>query len=228
MNVQLPLGLGLRDDATFDNYCVGNNAAVLENLRHCLQGTGESYIYLWGEQGVGRSHLLQACCHAFDSVERATVYLPLDEFQQLSPEMLDSMETLDLICLDSVNAVIGQRCWEEAIFHLYNRLQSTQTRLLIAGDIVPSRLPCLMPDLRSRLSQGLVLHVEPLNDEQKFSALKMRAQRRGLDLPDDVAQYLLHHYPRNMAVLFDALIKLDEASLVRQRRLTVPFVKLVL
>ncbi len=228
MSVQLPLGLGLRDAATFQNYCVGDNGAVLASLRNCLQGTGEPYIYLWGAQGVGRSHLLQACCHALDSIDRATVYLPLEEFQQLSPEMLESMETLDLVCLDSINAVVGQRQWEEAIFHLYNRMQTQGARLLVAGDEVPSRLPFLMPDLRSRLSQGLVLQVAALDDDQKLAALQMRARRRGLTLSNEVGQYLLRHYPRNMAVLFDALKKLDDASLTMQRKLTIPFVKQVL
>ena len=228
MSVQLPLGLGIRDDATFDNYCVGDNQQALSSLRQLLQGTGESYIYLWGELGVGRSHLLQACCHSLDSVDKNTLYLPLSEYEQLSPDMLEGMETMDLVCLDSINSVLGQRGWEEAIFHLYNRMLAVGSRLLIAADVVPPQLPCIMPDLRSRLSQGLVLQLKNLNDEHKLAALKLRAHRRGLDLSDEVGQYLLHHYPRNTAVLFDVLKKLDEASLVMQRRLTIPFVKQVL
>lgn len=228
MNAQLPLGLGIRDDTTFDNYCVGDNQQALLSLRHLLQGTGESYIYLWGELGVGRSHLLQACCHSLDSIDKNTLYLPFAEYAQLSPGLLEGMEHMDLVCLDNINSVLGQRQWEEAIFHLYNRMQATSSRLLIAGDVVPPQLPCLMPDLRSRLSQGLVMQLKGLNDEQKLNALKLRARRRGLELSDEVGRYLLHHYPRNMAVLFDVLEKLDEASLVQQRRLTIPFVKQVI
>ncbi len=228
MNTQLPLGLGLRDDTTFDNYCVGDNEQVLASMRNLLQGTGETYIYLWGELGVGRSHLLQACCHALDSANRASIYLPLAEHEQLSPHMLEGMEEMDLICLDNINSVLGQRIWEEAIFHLYNRAQNTRAKFLITADVVPSQLPCIMPDLRSRLSQGLVLQVHALNDEQKLAVLQLRAKRRGLALSDEVGLYLLRHYPRNMASLFNLLIKLDKASLVMQRRLTIPFVKSVL
>jgi DnaA family protein len=228
MSTQLPLGLGLRDDTTFDNYCVGDNEPVLASIRNMLQGTGEAYIYLWGERGVGRSHLLQACCHALDSANRSSIYLPLAEHGQLSPEMLDGMEDLDLICLDNVSSVLGQRVWEEAIFHLYNRILQSGAKLLITSDVVPSQLPCIMPDLRSRLSQGLILQVQPLNDEQKLAVLQLRAKRRGLELSDDVGLYILRHYPRNMASLFELLIKLDKASLVMQRKLTIPFVKSVL
>lgn len=228
MSGQLSLGLELRDDTTFDNFCVGSNQAVLTGLRQLLQGVGESYIYLWGELGVGRTHLLQACCHALDAIERPTLYLPLNDATQLDPAMLEGMESMDLICLDGINAVIGQRPWEEAIFHLYNRVLMTPARLIVAGDLVANQLPCLMPDLRSRLAQGLVLQVQALNDDDKLAALQMRAKRRGLVLSDEVGQYLLRHYPRNMVVLFDALEKLDHASLVQQRRLTIPFVKSVL
>ena len=228
MTTQLPLGLGLRDDATFDNYCVGDNEHVLTSIRHLLQGTGEAYIYLWGERGVGRSHLLQACCHALETADRHAIYLPLAEHEQLSPEMLESMEELDFVCLDDLSSVLGQRRWEEAIFHLYNRMLTTGAKLVIAADVVPSQLACIMPDLRSRLAQGLVMQVQPLDDEQKLAVLQLRAKRRGLELNDEVGRYLLRHYPRNMASLFDVLIKLDKASLVLQRKLTIPFVKSVL
>lgn len=227
-SVQLPLVLGLRDEMTFDNYCVGDNQHSLTCLRDMLQGTGESFIYLWGEHGVGRTHLLQACCHALDSVDLSALYLPLSDAEKLSPEMLEGMESMSLICLDNINAVVGQRPWEEAIFHLYNRVLMSGARLIIASDVVPGQLPCLMPDLQSRLSQGLVLQIKALNDEDKLSALQLRARRRGLALSDEVGQYLLRHYPRNMAVLFSALERLDQASLVEQRRLTIPFVKQVL
>lgn len=227
MIAQLPLGLGLRDDMTFESYCVGDNQNVVTSLHALLEGHGEAYLYLWGERGVGRSHLLQACCHALDAKQGSSIYLPLNE-SSLDPEMLEGMEHMDLICLDNINAVIGQRPWEEAIFHLYNRVLTTPANLIIASDVVPAQLPCLMPDLRSRLSQGLVMQVNPLNDVDKLRALQLRSQRRGLVLSDEVGQYLLRHYPRNMATLFEALEQLDQASMVQQRKLTIPFVKSVL
>ena len=60
---QLPLGVGLRDDATFDNYHPGANATLVECLSHQFDDNGEPFLYLWGGDGVGRSHLLQAACH---------------------------------------------------------------------------------------------------------------------------------------------------------------------
>lgn len=228
MSLQLPLGLTLRDDATFDNYFVGDNQQVFASLQDMVHWRGERFVYLWGEQGVGRSHLLQACCHAIDAMQYSVIYLPLSEYALLETNILDSMEAMNLVCIDDVHAVIGRRDWEEALFHLYNRMAAKGTFLLIAGDVVPTQLPCLMPDLQSRLSQGLVMPLRGLDDAQKLAALQMRAKRRGLVLSDDVGQFLLRRYPRNMGDLFAVLERLDQASLVEQRRLTIPFVKTVL
>ncbi|HKJ77017.1 MAG TPA: DnaA/Hda family protein, partial [Gammaproteobacteria bacterium] len=82
-----------------------------------------------------------------------------------------------------------------------------------------------LPDLVSRLGWGLIFHVRPLSDEQMIDALQLRARQRGLDLPADVARYLLRHYRRDMTSLASLLERLDHASLVAQRRLTIPFVK---
>ena len=85
-----------------------------------------------------------------------------------------------------------------------------------------------MPDLASRLDWGRVVGLLPLDDADKLRALQLRAQLRGLSLSDDVGRYLLQHLARDMRSLCHALERLDRASLVAQRRLTLPFIKQVL
>ena len=109
--------------------------------------------------------------------------------------------------------------------HFYNRARDNNTRLLVVANSLPTQLACRLPDLRSRLAWGLVFQVKGLNDAQKIAALQMHASNRGMTLPEEVGQYLLRHYPRDMSVLFNVLETLDTASLVEQRRITVPFVK---
>ncbi|MCB1826779.1 MAG: DnaA regulatory inactivator Hda [Coxiellaceae bacterium] len=224
---QLVLGLSLRDDATFKNFYVGDNALVLTALQDCLSGAGESFIYLWGAKGVGCSHLLQACCHAM-SERHPVVYLDLEEYEDFSPEILDGLDHMDLICLDHINAVLNRKNWEEALFHFYNRAREQGKRLIVSGTTLPSQLPCMLEDLRSRLAWGLTFQVKPLDDSQKLSALSMRAKNRGMILPEASGLYLLHHTSRNLSELFKTLDLLESASLVEQRRITVPFIKTVL
>lgn len=226
-NNQLILGLSLRDDATFTNFYPGDNALLLAALTENLAGRGELFIYLWGMHGVGRTHLLQACCHEMH-LNSSAVYLDLKDYQDFSPDILEGLENVELVCLDNINAVLNIRKWEEALFHFYNRLRENNRRLIVSGNIAPGQLMCQLPDLRSRLTSVLSFQVKPLKDAQKLQALLMRAKNRGVVLPESAAQYLLHHNSRNLAELFAILARLEKATLIEQRRITIPFIKSVI
>lgn len=228
MSEQLVLDMKLRDDATLDNFVVGANQTLLTTLQRTLSDDGERYVYVWGEEGAGRSHLLQACCHALMLQRRPTTYLPLAQLRSLSTELLDNLESMELVAIDDIDAVVGDAAWEEALFHFYNRLLETKARLLVAAAQPPANLAWQLPDLKSRLSQGAVFQLQVLDDDDLATVLTQQAAARGLSLPREVAQYLLHHYPRNMHTLAVIVEQLDRASLEAKRRLTVPFVKSVL
>ena len=221
--LQLPLSLRLRDDAFFDNFFIGNNAQVVSTL----QLRTEQFIYCYGEAGCGRTHLLQACCHAAEK-DKAIFYLPLSNYDEFSPEIFESLEDQSRVCIDDVDFIIGNQKWEEALFYFYNRARDKNVSLLMSAKIPPQQLSCVLPDLKSRLTSALILEIKNLSDTEKMQALQMRAQLRGLQLSEDVANYLIHHYSRNMRDLFMVFEKLDHASLVAKRRLTIPFAKSVL
>lgn len=229
--MQLPLGIKLRDEATFESYHSGPNApvvAALQALADPAQNPLERCFHLWGAPDSGRSHLLQAACHRMAETGGLAMYLPLREVMDHGPELLDGMDEVDLLCLDDLDVLAGHADWEEALFHLYNRLQQREGRLLIAATAAPRNLGLHLPDLASRLGWGLVFQLHGLDDEGKQQMLKMRAERRGLQLPDEVARYILSRGARGMSELFAALEQLDQASLQAQHRLTIPFVKRVM
>ncbi|RJG10080.1 DnaA regulatory inactivator Hda [Pseudomonas cavernicola] len=229
--IQLPLGVRLRDDATFANYYPGANAAALgyvERLCEAEAGWAESLIYLWGGDGVGRSHLLQAACLRFEQRGEQAVYLPLAEVADYGPELLDNLEQCELVCLDDLDAVAGRADWEEALFHLFNRLRDSGRRLLLAAAASPRELPVQLADLQSRLTLALVFQLQALSDEDKLRALQLRASRRGLHLTDEVGRFILTRGTRSMSALFELLERLDQASLQAQRKLTIPFLKEIL
>ncbi len=226
--IQLPLGVRLRDDATFANYYPGANAAALgyvERLCEAEAGWAESLIYLWGGDGVGRSHLLQAACLRFEQRGEQAVYLPLAEVAEYGPGLLDGLDQAELLCLDDLDAVAGRADWEEALFHLFNRLRDAGRRLLLAAATSPRELPVQLPDLQSRLSLALVFQLQALSDEDKLRALQLRASRRGLHLTDEVGRFILTRGERSMSALFELLERLDQASLQARRKLTIPFLK---
>jgi DnaA family protein len=226
LNVQLPLQVQLDDSATFDNFLAeGRNQQLVANLKQ-LQAADEHFYYLYGSDDSGCSHLLQATCHYVQTTGLQSLYFPLDELIAHPPaELLEGLEQFDLLCFDQIDLICGRADWEEAFFHLYNRVRTTGARLIIAAKLAPRQLPLSLADLASRFGWGLVYQVEKLNDVQKQRLLQMRAKRRGLSLPDEVAQFIVHRSAREVSALLQHLKQLDNASLIQQRRLTIPFVK---
>lgn len=228
---QLSLNVYLDDDATFQNYFVqegsSNHLALLAVQDLVSEKPVEPFIYLWGPEGVGVSHLLQAACHAAGENALRSQYLPLEELAGFAAEqLLDGLEQLDLVCLDGLQSVMGQPGWDAAMFHFYNRLRDGNScRLLVSANCAPRDLGSRLPDLISRMGWGVAYHVLPLDDAQKMQALQGRAKSRGLDMGDDVAQFIITHATRDMTDLLACLDRIDAASMAEKRRVTIPFLK---
>jgi DnaA family protein len=135
---------------------------------------------------------------------------------------------MDLICLDDIQLVAGNTLWQKAIFDLYNRVLEQNNCLLITGDQSANKLDISLPDLESRLTWGLTEQLKPLDDTQKIIALQYRASQRGLVLTNEVVNFLLTRLSRDMTTLIDSLDALDKASILQQRKITIPFIKEVL
>jgi DnaA family protein len=218
---QLPLGIALRESATLDGFVAGANAEALAALRRLRAG---ERLYLHGPSGTGKSHLLQGACR--EAGGRAA-YLPLRELVGHSPDVLAGLDALDRVCLDEVDTVAGDRVWEEALVGFLDRLRAQATVVLAAGPRPADELS-LLPDLASRLGWGAVYALQPLDDAGKRELLQRRATARGLEMPEEVAAFLIRRAPRDVPALLTLLDRLDHASLAAQRRLTVPFVKQIL
>lgn len=224
---QLSLNFHLCDEATFANFFPGDNQELISALQAFSDREGQPFLYVWGRKGVGKSHLLQAICHRASEKNLPSLYLPLSK-PDYSPEMLIGIEAIPLVCLDDVESISGNRDWEEAIFHLFNRIQAQQGSLIVSSELSPAQLTINLSDLKSRLSSGVSYQIHALEDQDKQRALQSRAKQRGLELTDPVSQFLLTHCPRDTVRLFEVLNVLDKASLQEQRRLTIPFIKQVL
>ena len=193
---QLALGISPPPEPSLDNFVAGQNAELLARLRELKAGgLAENIVYIWGEAGSGRSHLLKAC--ARPGVATA-----------------DDVDNLD----------------EAGQIDLFNRINSAReagTAVLAAGSAPPAQLR-LREDVKSRLAWGLVYHVKPLTDVERALYLAHEADRRGMQLGQDVAAYLLARVRRDLASLGSILDALDRASLEQKRHLTLPLVREVL
>ncbi|MBT8422062.1 MAG: DnaA regulatory inactivator Hda, partial [Gammaproteobacteria bacterium] len=181
--------------------------------------------WLWGTPGSGRSHLLQAAVAAADG---RCAWLPLADAATLSPDLLEGMGALDLLCVDDVDAVAGDADWERQLFRVFEELKSGQGRLIVSASSAPTEAGFTLRDLQSRLASGPVWRLQPGNDEDLLAALQLRAEWRGLELSDKAGAFLLKRVRRSTAALFDLLDVADKAALEAQRKLTIPFLRTVL
>lgn len=228
MNAQLPLGLRLPASSRLDNFVAGANREAVAALGELLRAKSSGVLFLTGTPGSGKTHLLQAACRAVEADGAHAAYLPFAELVAHAPAMLEGLEHYRLLACDDLQAIAGRPEWEEAVFHLYNRLREAGGVLIGAASEVPDRLGLDLPDLRSRLAWGAVYVLQPPDDATRQAILMQHARERGLELPAETAQFLLRRCPRDMHALIEVLERLDHAALRAQRRLTVPFVRSVL
>lgn len=224
MSLQLPLGITLPDSATFDNFYSGRNGAAVATVQACARGQ-ESAVSLHGSASCGKTHLLHAACRLASELGQRSVYLPLAELKRHGPDCLEGMADYPLVCLDDIDRVLGDASWEHGLFNLLNELRLNKRHYLIAARDTVAAMSIDLPDLRSRLQWGAPFVLQMLNDEERKQVLQQRARQRGLELPDDSADYLMRRAPRELSQLMRVLEQLDQASLAAQRRLTIPFLR---
>lgn len=231
--MQLPLPIHQIDEDTFDNFYSENSEVLLESLKRNFTDVQQPFFYVWGSKSSGKSHLLKAVSNHFLLNQQSSSYIPLKKANYFSPLVLDNAELLNVICLDDIQAIAGDAEWELAVFNLFNQIREQQglfsegrkTLLLISADCPPHQLNIKLPDLRSRLTWGEVYQLSDLTDAQKCHILQQNAHQKGIELSDEVAQFLLRKLGSDLEELSKILDKLDQASLQAQRKLTIPFVK---
>ncbi len=221
---QLPLALRFPPDQRFETFASAP-AGALAQLLALAHGKSADCVYLTGPAATGKSHLLLAACAEAEAVGRRTAYLPLAAAAGRLRDALQAFEHADLVALDGLDAVAGDREDEIALFDAHNRARDAGRTLLYAARVAPDALELALPDLRSRLSQCARIALEALDDAGRAEVLRLRAQRRGLQLEDAAIDWLLKRVDRDLVSLTGLLDRLDRESLAAQRRLTVPFLR---
>lgn len=215
MMQQLVLELAPPADPTLENFFPGRNEAAVSALRDALVG-GERVVYLFGEPGSGKTHLLRAAVREAEALGHAALYL------RAPYAGLTVLAACDVLAVDDIEQLDGVA--QSALFDAFNVLRAGKSRLFGAGTQPAAELP-LREDLSTRLGSGLSLRLAPLNDEEKAAALTWHAARRGLKLAPEIVGYLLTHCRRDMGTQIAVLDALDRHSLEHKRPVTLPLLR---
>lgn len=209
---QLALDLLQPLQPTLVNYVPGRNAEALAAVRALAEGRGERFLYLFGEAGSGRTHLL-----------RAVAALGPSRWLDATGDPVAFDPAVRLYLADDVERYDAAR--QQQLFVLQNEVRaSNDAVLLAAGSAAPALLP-LRDDVRTRLAWGLAYPLHALDDAAKEAALRTHAAGRGITLPDEVIAWLLTHLPRDMRTLVAVVDALDAHALAAKRAITLPLVR---
>jgi DnaA family protein len=215
---QIPLALAPDNAQTFDSFVPGANQMAVEHLRRLHASAAP--VYLWGPSGSGKTHLLQALARQFQQQGARVGW-----FSAADPAPWPLDDSFALTIFDACDGFdAGQ---QHSAFALFVDATARGTPVAAAGRVPPVDLP-LRDDLRTRLGWGHVLAIQPLSEAESRGALRREADRRGLFLSDDVIDYLLTRFSRDLKHLMTLLDRLDEFALVNKRAITVPLLKQML
>jgi len=219
---QLPLLLRGGPEQRFDTFVGSPDAVAL--LRQMAAG-GVPAVFLSGPAGSGKTHLALATVQEAAAQGLAVQYVPLRHARGRAASALAGLERLGLVVLDDLDALLGEREDEIALFHFHNRARASGAAVLYIAQETPAALPPGLPDLRSRFGQCTQLILPRIDDDLRQAILQRKAQARGWELDEAALGFLLRRVGRDMASLTALLDRLDRASLAEQRRVTVPFLR---
>ena len=185
-------------------------------------------LLIFGTKDSGKTFLLQALCNLYNYQKKLVFFLPMKQAIKLSVDILDGLENIDLVCIDGVENVSGDKPWETAIFNLINRSLSSKTRLVFTSSTNIDETNIELMDLDSRLRKIQSYELHSLADDDILFALKHIASLRSIELGNKEAQYLLTYANRNISDLVQNLESLDQLSMEMKRRITIPLIKEVI
>lgn len=224
-SLQIPLAFGDFQKNDFDSYLAGENKILADQLKKIALNEIKHCVYLWGIEGSGKSHLLQATCKLASEHDCHVAYIPLKLIDELSPEMLHDLGELDLVCIDDLDFLGGKPEWQQALVWLYNELRDRDHSLVMSACVSPPTISLEIEDLKSRLSWDQVYQLKLPGDDLKIEILKQKAMARSFELSDEVIEYIMRRVNRDLHSLMQVFDQIDHASLAAKRKITIPFIK---
>ena len=220
---QIALDIGLASGPTLASFFAGPNQAALAHLLLWLGENAHSVVrspvptYLWGSSASGKTHLLKAVQQALREQGAAVGWLDASV-----PEPPEFNEGWAAVLMDDVHLYTAAQ--QHAAFNWFVNAQTHQRWVLGAGNVPPAALK-LRDDLRSRLGWGHVFHLHVLSEPERRAVLRQAADARGLFLGDEVMDFMLTRFSRDLGHLMELLDLIDGYALQTKRGITIPLIK---
>ncbi len=210
--------------ASFDDfYFDPKNFELKKNL---LEGNDD--LFLYGIKKSGKSFLLQSVCNFYDSKNKSSLYVPISDVKKYGISFMDSLDNLDVICIDDIDLINCDKEWEIAIFNLINDCLISKCRLIFSSAFNPSSIKFELKDLISRIKKMDHVELFPVSEDKLNDALNFICNLRSINLGEKEINYLVTYSKRNISDLVNIINKLDKTSMQLKRKITVPLIKEVI
>ena len=197
---------------TFDNFVVGPSNRFAHSAAIAVSKTpGQVYnpLFLYGPPGVGKTHLLYAIANGIrkENPNANIVYIKGDQFTNeliaaiqngKNIEFRSKYREADLFLIDDVQFIAGKESTQEEFFHTFNKLYEEHKQIVMTSDRKPSDMLTLEDRLKTRFEWGLLADIQPPDYETRMAILKNKAKNLGLNLSDDVCNYIAINVTNNV------------------------------
>ena len=203
-------------------YVDPRNDQLLKNIKDF---SFDDNLYIYGVKNSGKTYLLQSLCNEYSKNKKSALFLPLKEVVKYGLDIIESIEDMDLVCIDGIEIIQNKKEWEVGLFNLINNSLQTGCRLIFTSSYNQEKVIFTLPDLDSRIKKFSSYELFPIGDDYLLDALKNIAKLSSISLGDREAQYLITYTKRNMSDLVKILESLDQLSMENKRRITIPLIK---
>ena len=207
-----PTAMDFNPQFTFDNFVVGPSNRFAHGAAIAVSNNpGQAYnpLFIYGPAGVGKTHLLYAIANGIRSKNPNAniVYIKGDEFTNelitaiqkgKNVEFRSKYREADLFLIDDIQFIAGKESTQEEFFHTFNKLYEEHKQIVMTSDRKPSDMVTLEDRLRTRFEWGLLADIQPPDYETRMAILKNKAHSLGLDLSDDVCNYIAINVTNNV------------------------------
>ena len=224
---QLIFPFQINQKASFDSFfCSPDNQNLMTRLVDIVSSPDTSELIIHGEEGSGKSFLMQAICNELSSAEKQFAFIPMKKAFNMGVEIFQNLGSLDAVCIDDLQLILANQDWETALFNLINECQQSNCTLMLSlGGTQPLDESIILPDLLSRIKRMEFIALHAVQDEFFNQAIDFVAQQLDIKIEEAELEFLLKHQTRIFSLLVENIITLDNQAASLKRKITIPLIK---
>ena len=224
---QLIFPFQIDQKASFDSFfCSPDNQNLMTRLADIVISQDANELIIHGEEGSGKSFLMQAICNELSSAEKQFAFIPMKKAFNMGVEIFQNLGSLDVVCIDDVQLIFKTQDWETALFNLINECQQSNCSLMLSlGGTQSLEESVVLPDLLSRIKRMEFVALHAVKDESFSQAIDFVAQQLDIRIEKAELEFLLKHQIRKFSLLVENIIALDKQAASLKRKITIPLIK---